>query len=685
MRRRTWAALTTAAGLALAPAAAQAATTITVTALGNDGAGSLRQAVTDAVDGDTIVLPEGTITLTGVLEILDKTLTIQGQGVAKSTITGNGTDRLLQLDDTVDADGDESDVITDVTLRGGRSTSTAGGAIGNAGGTTLTLRRVALLDNRAPIGGAADLAAPFHLEDVLAAGNVATGFDGGAFQVAFANGSTMDNVTITGNTAEGDGGAFDLSASASLTTLTITNSTIANNTIASDDNGAGFRAGSNNAVTLKNTVIAGNTEPSGVDNCAMGGGASITSTGNNATDQTAAADLCNLVGPGDLRGVASPLVAMSDLGGPFDTMYLLPSGALIDGATTCSLTDGRGLPRAATCDIGAVERTVPSSTTGATDSVTKDSAHLTGTANGNGLPGKAYFEYGATTAYGTSTAQVPVAAGAAAPVAATLTGLTPATSYHLRLVVQTTDGKVNGDDVTFTTLAAPDPGGGGGRRWRWRRWRRRRDHHSGADDHNARWRHDPAGRQDRADRHQARAEVGQAQGDRQGPRPRGQVRPLGARHLQGHHHRRRPHSEEARPGQGPHPRHGQYEERRGDDQARQVARDQARQAQEARPAPARRRGRRCRQRRHQDGGSQREALTLGGAELGRLQQTRPRKQPRRRLPGQHQRAGDGHVRAARDPAQGHRDVLGHRVQSRASSGASHRPARRPMIRPTSAP
>ena len=462
MRTRTWAALTTAAGLALAPAAAQAATTITVTALGNDGAGSLRQAVTDAVDGDTIVLPEGTITLTGVLEILDKTLTIQGQGVAKSTITGNGTDRLLQLDDTVDADGDESDVITDVTLRGGRSTSTAGGAIGNAGGTTLTLRRVALLDNRAPIGGAADLAAPFHLEDVVAAGNVATGFDGGAFQVTFANGSTMDNVTITGNTAEGDGGAFDLSASASLTTLTITNSTIANNTITSDDNGAGFRAGSNNAVTLKNTVIAGNTEPSGVDNCATGGGASITSSGNNATDQTAATDLCNLVGTGDLRGVASPLVAMSDLGGPFDTMYLLPSGALIDGATTCSPTDGRGLPRAATCDIGAVERTAPSSTTGATDSVTKDTAHLTGIANGNGLPGKAYFEYGITTAYGTSTAQVPVASGAAAPVTATLTGLTPATSYHLRLVVQTTDGKVNGDDLTFTTLATPDPGGGGG-------------------------------------------------------------------------------------------------------------------------------------------------------------------------------------------------------------------------------
>jgi lipoprotein-anchoring transpeptidase ErfK/SrfK len=68
-----------------------------------------------------------------------------------------------------------------------------------------------------------------------------------------------------------------------------------------------------------------------------------------------------------------------------------------------------------------------------------------------------FFEYGPTSAYGSCTAPVALAAGAATgPVAATPTGLAASTTYHFRLVALAADGTsaVAGADTTFTTLPA---------------------------------------------------------------------------------------------------------------------------------------------------------------------------------------------------------------------------------------
>lgn len=82
--------------LALTAKPAQAAT-ITVTTTADSGPGSLRQAINDAVSGDTITfaLPNpSTITLNSEL-VIAKNLTIQGPGAAALTISGANKTRLF--------------------------------------------------------------------------------------------------------------------------------------------------------------------------------------------------------------------------------------------------------------------------------------------------------------------------------------------------------------------------------------------------------------------------------------------------------------------------------------------------------------------------------------------------------------------------------------------------------------
>jgi hypothetical protein len=58
------------------------AQTITVANTNDSGAGSLRQAIVDAVSGDTIVVPPGSYTLTTGELTIAKSLTISGAGAA---------------------------------------------------------------------------------------------------------------------------------------------------------------------------------------------------------------------------------------------------------------------------------------------------------------------------------------------------------------------------------------------------------------------------------------------------------------------------------------------------------------------------------------------------------------------------------------------------------------------------
>jgi hypothetical protein len=154
---------------------------------------------------------------------------------------------------------------------------------------------------------------------------------------------------------------------------------------------------------------------------------------------------------------------LADHGGPTLTYALSPGSPAVDhvpsAGSGCVPTDQRGVPRpqGAACDAGAYELAPPAAATGAvTPGIT--TAALTGTVNPHFRAASTHFEYGATSTYGSATVDQPAGAGNAdAPVSATLTGLAPGTTYHVRLVASNADGAAQGADVSFTTSTVKLP------------------------------------------------------------------------------------------------------------------------------------------------------------------------------------------------------------------------------------
>ena len=102
--------------------------------------------------------------------------------------------------------------------------------------------------------------------------------------------------------------------------------------------------------------------------------------------------------------------------------------------------------------------------------MTDGGAGLSGSVNPEGLPTTAYFQYGLDKRYSQVGASGPnytaqtqsqtvgsdFTSHAVGPV--TVTRLVPNALYHVRLVATNSGGTTFGQDVTFTTAAAPPPG-----------------------------------------------------------------------------------------------------------------------------------------------------------------------------------------------------------------------------------
>jgi len=99
----------------------------------------------------------------------------------------------------------------------------------------------------------------------------------------------------------------------------------------------------------------------------------------------------------------------------------------------------------------------PAVVTTAATAITSTTASLNGTVNAAGNSTAVTFEYGLTTAYGTTVPGVPstVTGNTVTPVTAAITGLIPNTLYHFRIAGTSTGGSANGSDLTFTTSAIP--------------------------------------------------------------------------------------------------------------------------------------------------------------------------------------------------------------------------------------
>ena len=147
------------------------------------------------------------------------------------------------------------------------------------------------------------------------------------------------NSTFSGNSAV-IGGAFFVR---STNPQTITNSTISGNTATTFTGGIDSLA----TITLRNTIVANNTDPSSTNKNCSG----IFFDGGN-----------NLFWPADTTcpGILDNplLVPLADNGGPTQTMALPLGSPAIDAYTAnCPATDQRGVtrPQGFRCDIGAFE------------------------------------------------------------------------------------------------------------------------------------------------------------------------------------------------------------------------------------------------------------------------------------------------------------------------------------------
>ncbi len=281
--------------------------------------------------------------LTGDLDIRWD-VSIIGEGADSTIIDGAMLDRVFHVTGPINVE------ISGVTIRNG-----------NAGPTgPVESPDLFIFDGGGLLFQAAG---PSTLTDVIVTGNFAEGFGGGIANEAFDN-LTLINSTISLNEATGGGGGIYIDGTATLTnsnvsgntagsgggvfndgTAELTSSTVSGNTAGS---GGGIRNDSDATATLKNAIVA-NSSP---DDCSGG----TTSAGYNLdSDGT-----CGLAAAGDISSSDPLLGPLADNGGPTQTHALLAGSPAIDTASDdCPppITDQRGVtrPQGPACDIGAYE------------------------------------------------------------------------------------------------------------------------------------------------------------------------------------------------------------------------------------------------------------------------------------------------------------------------------------------
>jgi hypothetical protein len=338
--------------------------------------------------------------------------------------------------------------------RGGDGNTGGAGGPGQTGGyaggiasleNQINLTNVTLAHNSAGIGGHGGNGGPGADTGGNGGdgGNGARGGHGGALLTANLAGSdSLVNGTLSGNAAgaAGPGGSGGKGGGGATGT---------NGPPGAGGDIFGGQPGVGSALNLANTIMVGGSVPA----CT----GFITNGGHNVF-----ADGC--LGPPGPNPLLGPL---QDNGGPTETMALQPGSPAIDLvpplAAQCPATDQRGVSRpvGSACDAGSYEVAPPSATTGPAIGVDSSNATLTGTVRPNSGEAAVHFEYGTTTGYGSQTALQHLSGSSDQGVAAALTGLSPSTTYHFRVIATAADGTATGADGRFTTAPPSSTGTGG--------------------------------------------------------------------------------------------------------------------------------------------------------------------------------------------------------------------------------
>ncbi len=256
------------------------------------------------------------------------------------------------------------------------SGSVTGGGLHNAGPLTINNTTISNNSVRGEGGGifitvASGVTA--NITNSTISGNTASvtggglGNGGGISTTGNQGTISITNSTISGNRADNTGGgAYWVTPGGSTGNVTLTNVTISNNTADYDNNGAGAGGGfaqSVSAVTLRNTLVAGNFNSTSVVRDDISGAAVASSAYNLIGDGTGSSGLVNGVNNNQVGSGASPinplLGALANNGGPTETHALLGGSPAINTGNNavCPATDQRGVarPSAGICDIGSFE------------------------------------------------------------------------------------------------------------------------------------------------------------------------------------------------------------------------------------------------------------------------------------------------------------------------------------------
>ena len=298
------AASTIAGSLGGAQVAHAAGATFVVTTTSDSGAGSLRQAITDAeltADADTItfdpsVFTSGslhTITLASALPTISKPLTIQGPGKDVLAISGNDASRIIVINQGNNTRPGVIVDINDLTLTHGYAAGTGywdgGGALW-VQKAQLTMRRVNLSHNAAGMnGGVAYLgSASMTVIDSVIEDNSAV--RGGAIRTDYGDLGASNSFLSIQNSVMQRNSATDGGAIYGARRVEVIGSTITDNT--ASNKGGGLWLGYNFSHSITNSVITGNSAATGGGVVAGGAGwykSMVTVTGSTISDNTATA------------------------------------------------------------------------------------------------------------------------------------------------------------------------------------------------------------------------------------------------------------------------------------------------------------------------------------------------------------------------------------------------------------
>jgi CSLREA domain-containing protein len=405
----------------------------------DNGTVSLREAINASnisVGIDTITfaasLANQRINLTLGELVIEESAEITGLGRDKTIIDAQQNSRVLRITRTA------ADItLDDLTLTRGQTTaaSDGGGGIRFDSTGTLSIINSTISENStvgdgATGGGILASAGVVNIVSSTILGNSTTGdADGGGIAVLSAV-LTVANSTISGNSSEffgggiiADGGTVTITSSTlsgnegggivanggsvAITNstlsgnvgsgifapgsgaLTITNSTITKNTASTDGGGIALVPDQGRLLTIRNSIVAGNTAPAGTDpdftapdnpntNLVVTHSLIGDNTGTSLTEARTVDTNGNLIGDSSGAGIIAPLLGpLQDNGGPTFTHALLPRSPAIDGGDNAQAVDsdgaalefdqrGTSFPRflgsgsgAATVDMGAYEYLPP--------------------------------------------------------------------------------------------------------------------------------------------------------------------------------------------------------------------------------------------------------------------------------------------------------------------------------------